>query len=163
MSCSSLCACSTLWCINLHFNACMAVFFHLSFILGLTTLGKSVMAVFLVVLAGPCSPFASLSSCQILLGPGRGSRLLLHFGRPITALRSGGSHTTSQGSRKCGSTGAALLGNGRPNWGNDANWEKKKKRKIKKEKKDKWEMRKKDDRKKKRKRERKGKTRTKYS
>ena len=26
-----------------------------------------------------------------------------------------------QGSRKCGSTGAALLGNGRPNWGNDAN------------------------------------------
>ena len=33
-----------------------------------------------------------------------------------------------QGSRKCGSTGAALLGNGRPNWGNDAKWEKKKKR-----------------------------------
>ena len=34
-----------------------------------------------------------------------------------------------QGSRKCGSTGAALLGNGRrrPNWGNNANWEKKKK------------------------------------
>ena len=30
-----------------------------------------------------------------------------------------------QGSRMCGSTGAALLGNGRPNWGNDANWEKK--------------------------------------
>ena len=29
-----------------------------------------------------------------------------------------------QGSRKCGSTGAALLGNDRPNWGNDANWEK---------------------------------------
>ena len=26
-----------------------------------------------------------------------------------------------QGSRKCGSTGAAVLGNGRPNWGNDAN------------------------------------------
>ena len=40
----------------------------------------------------------------------------------------------NQGSRKCGSTGAALLGNDRPNWGNDANWEKKKKRKIRKEK-----------------------------
>ena len=49
-----------------------------------------------------------------------------------------------QGSRKCGSTGAALLGNGRPNWGNDANWEKgkNKKRKVRK-KRDKWEMRKK--------------------
>ena len=31
-----------------------------------------------------------------------------------------------QGSRKCGSTGAALLGNGRQNWGNDANGEKRK-------------------------------------
>ena len=30
-----------------------------------------------------------------------------------------------QGSRKCGSMEAALLGNSRPNWGNDANWEKK--------------------------------------
>ena len=35
----------------------------------------------------------------------------------------------SEGSRKCGSTGAALLGNGRPNWGNDANWEKKENKK----------------------------------
>ena len=34
-----------------------------------------------------------------------------------------------QGSRKCGSTGAALLGNGTPNWGNDATWEKEKKKK----------------------------------
>ena len=40
-----------------------------------------------------------------------------------------------QGSRKCGSTGAALLGNGRPNWRNDANWGKKR-RKIRKEKRD---------------------------
>ena len=29
-----------------------------------------------------------------------------------------------QGSRKCRSTGAALLGNGRPNWGNDPSREK---------------------------------------
>ena len=39
---------------------------------------------------------------------------------------------TNQGSRKCGSTGAALLGNSRPNRGNDANWEKGKIRKEKK-------------------------------
>ena len=48
-----------------------------------------------------------------------------------------------QGSRKCESTGAALLGNGRPNWGNDANWKKKNKEENKERKKDKWEMRKK--------------------
>ena len=48
-----------------------------------------------------------------------------------------------QGSRKCGSTGAALLGNGRPNWGNDANWKKKNKEENMERKKDKWEMRKK--------------------
>ena len=41
------------------------------------------------------------------------------------------SNWRKQGSRKCGSTGAALLGNGRPNWGNDANWGKKKRRKGK--------------------------------
>ena len=40
-----------------------------------------------------------------------------------------------QGSRKCGSTGAALLGNGRPNTGNDANWEKEKKQEKKERKK----------------------------
>ena len=50
MSCLSLC--TALWCINLHFNACMTVFFHLSFILGFTTFGKSVMAVFWLFLLG---------------------------------------------------------------------------------------------------------------
>ena len=34
---------------------------------------------------------------------------------------------TGQGVMKCGSTGAAFLGNGRPNWGNDADWGKKEK------------------------------------
>ena len=55
-----------------------------------------------------------------------------------------------QGSRKCGSMEAAHLGNGRPIWGNDATWEKEKKKEEKKERKnDKWGMRKKDERKKK--------------
>ena len=37
------------------------------------------------------------------------------------------SESKYQGSRKYGSTGAALLGNGRLNWGNDTNWEQGKK------------------------------------
>ena len=40
-----------------------------------------------------------------------------------------------QGIIKCGSTGAALAGNGRPNWGNDADREKKKEKKRKRGKK----------------------------
>ena len=54
-------------------------------------------------------------------------------------------HGGYQGSRKCGSTGAALLGNGRPNRGNDANWEKQKKLKIRKDKRIKREMKKKEE------------------
>ena len=49
-----------------------------------------------------------------------------------------------QGSRKCRSTGAALLGNGRPNWGNDPSREKERNMRNEKKKRGKEEEKKKE-------------------
>ena len=80
----------TFWCINLHFNACMDVFFIFHSYWGSPLLGS------LWWLFSGCSCWALFTFCLSFFLPNfAGSRLLLHFDRPITALRSGGFQTTS--------------------------------------------------------------------
>ena len=85
MSCSSLC--TALWCINLHSVPAWLYFFILHSYRGSPLLGS---LWWLFSQAG-CSCWALSTFCLFFFLPNfAGSWLLLHFDRPITALRSGG-------------------------------------------------------------------------